>query len=66
MIKIVMIMHIINDDQNCNDHAHYKRWSKLKWSCTLKTMIKIVMFMHIIDDDQNCNDHAHYKRLSKL
>ena len=39
MIKIVMIMHIINDDQNCNDHdnddqncndhAHYKRWSKL-------------------------------------
>ena len=47
MIKIVMIMPIINDyqnwndhehfndDQNCNDHAHYKRWSKLKWSCTL-------------------------------
>ena len=41
MIKIVMIMHIINDDkiemiipiiiddQNCNDHAHYKRLSKL-------------------------------------
>ena len=41
-IKIVMIMHIINDDQNCNDHAiindndqncndhaHYKGWSKL-------------------------------------
>ena len=41
-------MHIINDDQNCNDHAHYnhndqnwndhahyKRWLKLKWSCTL-------------------------------
>ena len=42
MIKIVMNMHIINDYQNCNDHAHYKRlpnwndhehykrWSKLK------------------------------------
>ena len=38
MIKIVMIMHIINDDQiemimhiindyqNWNDHAHYNRW----------------------------------------
>ena len=41
MIKIVMIMPIIfdyqncndhaiiNDDQNCNDHAHYIRLSKL-------------------------------------
>ena len=47
MIKIVMIMPIINDYQNCNDHAHYKRLSKLKWS------------WHIINDDQNCNDHAH-------
>ena len=35
MIKIVMIMHVINDDQNWNDHAHYKRLSKLKWSCIL-------------------------------
>ena len=30
MIKFEMIMHIINDDQNCNDHAHYKRLLKLK------------------------------------
>ena len=29
MIKIEMIMHIINNDQNWNDHAHYKRLSKL-------------------------------------
>ena len=27
--QIVMIMNIINDDENCNDHAHYKRLSKL-------------------------------------
>ena len=66
MIKVVMIIPIMIDDQNCNDHAHYKGWSILKWSCTLKTMIKIVMFMHIIDDDQNWNDHTHYNRWSKL
>ena len=30
MIKIEMIMDIINDDQNCDDHAHYKRLLKLK------------------------------------
>ena len=29
MIKIVMIMHIINDDQNCNDHAHYEHYKRL-------------------------------------
>ena len=54
MIKIKMIVHIIIDYQNCNDHAHYKRWSK------------IVMIMPIINDYQNCNDHAHYNRWSKL
>ena len=29
MIKTEMIIPIIIDDQNCNDHAHYKRLKKL-------------------------------------
>ena len=49
MIKIVIVITIIIDDQNYNDHTHYK------------PMIKIVMIMLIMNDDQNCNDHAHYK-----